>query len=301
MPPKNKMKPAHKPRFVFFGTPDIAVTALAEMAELGQVPDLVVTNPDAPVGRKQVLTAPPVKVWAMNRDIPVLQPTRLSHPEELSALTDTTWDFFTVFAYGKLIPSWLLDLPTYATINAHPSLLPKFRGASPIQSTLLHDLSAAGVSIIKMDEAMDHGPILYQQAVSLEMPIPADQLSVTMGRISGDLLAHVMLEYPKGTLTPTQQDHSAATFCSKISKDMAELAIDPHALPTGPAAAELYRKICAFTGWPGSFFTYNNTRIKINEASLNTSGSLHIHSVTPAGKKPQLFTQWLQNQSVTPD
>ena len=289
------MKTSTCPSFVFFGTPAIAVEALDEMKTLGYTPSLIVCNPDAPVGRKHILTPPPVKVWAEAQQIPFIQPTNLHDPEVQQRLTVDVWDFFTVFAYGKIIPESLLSIPRYGTLNAHPSLLPKFRGASPIQNTLLHDLSAAGVSIIKMDAQLDHGPLLAQQPVTLAAPIPADQLRLTMGRISGDLLAHVMQEYPNGQLQATAQDHSAATYCTKITKDMAELTLDPHALPTGEAAEAAYRKICAFAGWPSTYFIHNGTRIKINQAQLH-DGHLIIDSVTPAGKKPQLFTQWLQNQ-----
>lgn len=278
------MQNTSNPKFVFFGTPDIAVTALEEMESFGHLPALVVCNPDAPVGRKQIMTPPPVKVWAEARQIPVFQPTSLKDAATLTPLTETTWDFFTVFAYGKIMPQWLIDLPTYGTINAHPSLLPKFRGASPIRSTLLLDLSACGVSIIQMDAEMDHGPILYQQAVALPVPILGRELDTILGHICGDLLVHVMRELIAGTLTATEQDHTQATFCTKIEKSMAELLLDPYDLPTGDTAFNTYRKICAFDGWPGSFFFYRDKRIKITAADLNDDGVLTIKRIIPEGK-----------------
>ncbi len=286
------MENTHNPTFAFFGTPDIAVTALDEMATFGYVPTLVVCNPDAPVGRKHIMTPPPAKVWAETRGIPVFQPTSLKNRADLAPLIDTQFDFFVVLAYGKIMPEWLINLPTHGTINAHPSLLPKFRGASPIRSTLLHDLSACGVSIIQMDKDLDHGPILTQQAVTLEHPIPGLELDTTLARISGDLLVDVMQRVPLGQIIPSEQDHAAATFCGKITKDMSELHIDPVHLPTGEAALAIYRKICAFDGWPETFFMHNGKRIKIKSARLTETGVLEILRIVPEGKSEISWEQF---------
>jgi methionyl-tRNA formyltransferase len=280
-------------KIAFFGTPDLAVTALSEMETFAIVPSLIVTTPDAPVGRKQTITPPATKVWAKERNIPVFQPTSLKNPDDLTPLTDTKWDLFVVFAYGKIMPEWLINLPKYGTINAHPSLLPKLRGASPIRSTLLHDLSAAGVTIIQMDAEMDHGPILFQQPVPLyNEPILGTELDRIMSLICGDLLAHVIKELPKGTFTPTPQNHEEATFCTKITKEMAELNLDPFALPTGDEACEVYRKICAFAGWPEAFFIHDGKRIKIKEAELSQDGALILKRIVPEGKNEMDFTTY---------
>lgn len=268
----------------FFGTPDLAVTALTEMETFGITPNLLVTTPDAAVGRKQIITAPPTKIWAQERNIHVFQPSSLKNAADLTPLTEQKWDLFVVFAYGKIMPEWLLSLPKYGTINAHPSLLPKFRGASPIRSTLLHDLSAAGVTIIQMDAELDHGPILCQEPVELAGPIPGRKLDQTMSLICGDLLAHVIQELPKGTIVPKPQNHDEATFCTKITKEMAELSLDPYSLPVGDLALETYRKICAFDGWPETFFMYEGKRIKIKEAEISPDGSLVLKRIVPEGK-----------------
>lgn len=281
-------------KIAFFGTPDLAVTALLEMETFGIVPNLLVTTPDAPVGRKQTITPPPTKVWAEERSIEVFQPTTLKNREELTILTQQDWDIFVVFAYGKIMPEWLLRLPKYGTINAHPSLLPKFRGASPIRSTLLHDLSAAGVTIIQMDAEMDHGPILHQQSVDLPAPVPGRKLDHTMSLICGDLLAHVIQELPKGTLVPIQQNHEMATFCTKITKEMAELTLDPYNLPQGDLALLTYRKICAFDGWPETFFIHEGKRIKIKEAELTAEQSLIITRIVPEGKNETDFKTYFK-------
>lgn len=280
-------------KFAFFGTPAIAVEALNEMESFDFVPSLVVCNPDAPVGRKQVITPPPTKVWAEERKIPVFQPTTLKNRDELTLLTDTEWDYFVVFAYGKIMPEWLLEIPKYGTINAHPSLLPKLRGASPIRSTLLTDLSAAGVTIIQMDKELDHGPMLTQMPMALTEPIPGQVLDMTLARMCGDLLVDTMQKLPTGTVTPTEQNHAEATFCTKITKDMAELSFDPHQLPTGDTALEAYRKICAFDGWPETFFMHQGKRVKIKSARLAENGSLQLMRVVPEGKKEMDFNQFL--------
>lgn len=282
-------------KFAFFGTPDIAIEALNEMETFGFLPSLIVCNPDAPVGRKHIITPPPTKIWAEAREIPVFQPATLKNREELSPLTTTQFDYFVVFAYGKIIPEWLLETPKYGTINAHPSLLPKFRGASPIRSTLLHDLSSAGVSIIQMDAKLDHGPILWQEPIPLTIPIPGRQLDTIAGKMCGDLLVHVMQDLPAGKIVAKEQDHTKATFCTKITKDMAELNIDPHHLPTGPEALAIYRKICAFDGWPGTFFFHAGKRIKITNATHDADKEiLNITHVVPEGKKEVEWNQWLQ-------
>jgi methionyl-tRNA formyltransferase len=279
-----------KPKFVFFGTPDIAVEALNEMATFGFLPSLVVCNPDAPVGRKHIITPPPTKVWAEARKIPVFQPTSLKLRSDLTPLTSEHFDFFVVFAYGKIMPEWLITLPTYGTINAHPSLLPKFRGASPIRSTLLNDLDAAGVTIIQMDAMLDHGPILWQTPIPLTIPIPGRELDTIAGKMCGDLLVHVMKELPAGTISPNAQHHELATFCTKITKDMAKLDIDPYHLPIGDDALTMYRKICAFDGWPGSFFFHNGKRIKISSGHYEPAKKiLTITKIIPEGKKE---TDW---------
>ncbi len=281
------------PRFAFFGTPELAVTALEEMATFGYKPTLVVCNPDAPVGRKQILTPPPTKVWAELNGIPVFQPSNLKNAEALTPLTESTWDFFVVLAYGKIMPEWLISIPTYGTLNAHPSLLPKLRGASPIRSTLLSDLSACGVTIMQMDRELDHGPILTQQAVTLTEPIPGMELDTTLARISGCLLVDVMQKLPLGEITAKEQDHDQATFSTKITKDMSELVIDPYSLPDGTKAYDMYRKICAFDGWPETFFRHEGKRIKIKDAKLDASGKLTINRIVPEGKSEMNFSDYV--------
>ncbi len=286
-------------KFAFFGTPDLAVTVLNILESHGFVPSLVITNPDTPQGRHQTITPPPTKVWALERDLPVLQPTTLKDPDQLSTITSTEWDVFVVFAYGKIIPEWLLSRPQYGTINLHPSLLPKLRGASPIRSTLLTDLDACGVSIISMDKEMDHGPLLAQVPYTLTEPIPGRKLDDILCDLGGRTLASVLTTLSEHLKTATEQDHEAATFCTKITKDMAEIHLDPRQLPTGNVARSLYQKICAFDGWPETFFIDpTGRRVKIKSASLDRD-ALSIHRVTPEGKNEMEFSQYLASLGAT--
>ena len=144
-----------------------------------------------------------------------------------------------------------------------------------------------------MDRDLDHGPILTQQTVDLyEQPIPGLELDTILARISGCLLVDVMQKLPAGTIAPVEQDHAAATFCGKITKDMSELPIDPAHLPTGDEALEIYRKICAFDGWPETFFIHNGKRIKIKSARLTEAGVLELLRVVPEGKNEISWEQF---------
>ena len=150
-------------RFVFFGTPEFAMIILEELELKGLLPLLVVTAPDKPKGRKLVVTPSEVKLWAQAHDIPVLTPEKLKNEEFVAELSKQEWDLFVVAAYGKIIPKNILEMPKRGVLNVHPSLLPKFRGSSPIESAILSDEKFTGVTIMQLDEEMDHGPVLAQR------------------------------------------------------------------------------------------------------------------------------------------
>lgn len=283
-------------RFAFFGTPLIARIVLEELEAAGYVPALVVTNPDAPVGRKQVLTPPPVKKWAVARSIAVIQPPSLKDPAAIPKLRDGNFDFFIVAAYGKLIPQWLLDVPQHGTLNVHPSLLPQFRGASPIRSAILANDRETGVTIMLMDAGMDHGPILTQAPAHIseeEWPVPGCVLDERLARQGGQLLAATIPRYLAGDITPREQDHDAATFCTKISKDMSELTLDPLHLPSGDTARQYLLKVRAFDGWPETFFMHAGKRVKIKDAAL-IDGVFTPTRVVPEGKSEMDFSSLFQ-------
>ncbi len=285
-------------KWAFFGTPDLAVTVLKELARAGLSPDLIVSAPDAPVGRRHIITPPPVAAYASDNNIPLFQPSTLKHREELTPLTDTAWDIFVVFAYGKILPAWLLELPKHKTINLHPSLLPKLRGASPIRSAILDNEYPTGVTIMLMDAEMDHGPILAQQTSPIDpatWPPSGTWLENEMAVFGGRLLAETIPRYLKEEITPVEQDHAQATFCQKITKDMAELELKPYELPVGDIAEVMFRKIQAFTGWPEAFFIHNGKRIKIRSAHLDSAKRLVIDRIVPEGKSEMNFRDYFRS------
>lgn len=282
-------------KIAFFGTPDIAVWVLEELASFSIVPTLVVTNPDRKQGRGLELTPTPVKVWAQEHAIPVFQPETLSDKDQLKTLTSQSWDLFVVVAYGAIMPKWLLELPKHGTINVHPSLLPKLRGASPIRTALLQSLDDVGVTIMLMDEKMDHGPILAQMETKLHFPVMGRKLDIALARQGGALLADTIPKWVQGKITPREQEHAEATFSKKITKEMGELNLDPLALPKGRDAYEMYRKICAFDGNPGTYFFHNGKRIKITQAHMeDENDELHLLKVVPEGKKEMDFEDYVR-------
>jgi len=284
-------------KWVFFGTPDLAVTVLKELSKAGLKPDLIVSAPNAPVGRRHLLTPPPVAVYAKENQIPLFQPVTLKNPDQLTTLTKTAWDLFVVFAYGKIIPAWLLELPKHKTINLHPSLLPKLRGASPIRSAILENEFPTGVTIMLMDAEVDHGPILAQEVFPLapaDWPPTGPRLEHEMSILGGRLLAKIIPLYLAGAITPLEQDHTKATFCQKINKDRAELNLNPHKLPSGEEARMMFRKIQAFAGWPEAFFIHDGKRIKIRAAHLDSQNNLVLERIVPEGKAEMNFGDYFR-------
>jgi methionyl-tRNA formyltransferase len=274
------------PKIAFFGTPDRAVWALDAMEKAGLTPAVVVTQPDRPQGRNLEMTPPPAKVWATERSVPVLQPEKLSAPEFLEALKAHGCDLFVVIAYGKIIPQAVLDMPKFGTLNIHGSLLPKLRGASPIETAILNDEKETGVTIMLMDAQMDHGPILAMEKTILEpWPPKAQDLARTIVGKGAELLVSVIPKWIAGKITPTEQNHAEATFTKLIRKEDAliDLAGDPYLN---------FRKIQAYSTWPRAFFFAEKddkkTRLIVTDATF-ADGKLTIRKVIPEGRKETDF------------
>jgi methionyl-tRNA formyltransferase len=259
------------------------------------LPDLIVAAPDKPAGRGKNLTPPLVKIWAEEHGIKILQPEKLD-PVFSHQLTVDSYDLFIVASYGKIIPKETLEIPKYGSLNIHPSLLPRFRGASPIESQILLDEKIVGVSIILMDEKMDHGPILSQEILEPESwPPKASLLEEKLAKIGGELLASVIPEWIEGNIESQEQDHKQATFTKKITKDDAliKLEDDPY---------ENLLKIRAYDKWPRAYFfvSKGNTsasrriRITITEAHLENK-ELVIDRVIPEGKKEMNWSDFERN------
>ena len=274
-----------KLNIVFFGTPKIATIVLSELKHAGITPTLIVTAPDAPKGRKLVFTPSPVSDWGGREDIEVLKPKTFKDNPDLDVLLNTEWDLFIVAAYGKIIPRTILDLPKHGALNVHPSLLPKFRGPSPIRSAILADERTTGVTIMQMDEKMDHGPIVAQAKIELDQkdwPPRGNMFDELMAHAGGELLAEVIPAWIGGEIEAEKQDHEKATYCKKITKEMGEIDLDDDPYQN-------LLKIRAFDGWPGTYFFTErdgkNIRVKITDAELTKDGALNILKVIPEGKK----------------
>jgi len=278
---------------VFFGTPRFAIYTLNELERAHLLPDIIVTAPDKPAGRGLELRASEVKEWALERDIPVLQPESLKgESEELDVLRNSEWDLFIVSAYGKLLTKEMLSLPKKGTLNVHPSLLPKFRGASPIESQILNDAKEVGVTIMLMDEEMDHGAIVSQATVTPEeWPLKARVLEELLGHVGGELLAESIPSWLQGDITAEEQVHEDATFTQKIEKSDGEISLSDDGYQN-------YLKYCAYDEWPGVFFFKDGKRIKITEAEFER-GVFTPLKVIPEGKKETDYAIFIRSAAST--
>ena len=251
--------------FAFFGTGPLAESVLASLVRAEYVPTLVVTKPDAPQGRHMQMTAPAIKTWCELKGIPVTQPESLKELGTNSPILTEHFDVIIVASYGKIIPNTILEKTSHGALNVHPSLLPLYRGPSPIESALLDGVTETGVTIIKLDSEMDHGPILTQSAFTINPQSTAGTLEVSCGQLGGELLVQVLPHYMDGTLIPKEQDHTKATICKKIEKEMGEITLTTK-------ADEVRRKFRALTPWPGLFFFINHHgkhfRVKVKEIDM---------------------------------
>lgn len=272
-------------KYVFFGTGPLAESVLSALYRNGYVPSLLVTKPDSRQGRHMVLTEPYIKTWAVMKGIKVLQPEKLDE----KAVQDLAgeYDVFIVASYGKIIPEAILNIPKKGVLNVHPSLLPKYRGPSPIESALLSGDLTTGVSIMVLDKEMDHGPLLTQSAFMLRDEVTSSLLEVESGQLGGELLVQVLPHYCEGTLLPKEQNHEEATICKKITKELGQITL-------GDSIMEVRRKYRALTPWPGLYFFVEHKgpqiRVKVNSLDLtstkeSTEASDYILTVTPEGKK----------------
>lgn len=285
-----------KINFAFFGTGALAESVLAALVRAGYTPSLIVTKPDSKQGRHMELVAPHIKTWAISKEIEVFQPETLKDIETTSPLHAQKFDMFIVASYGKIISQEILDLPKYGVLNVHPSLLPLYRGPSPIESVLLDGNLTTGVSIMKLDALMDHGPILTQCAFMINPETTSGLLEVSCGQLGGELLVQVIPHYVEGTLIPKEQDHEKATICKKITKDMGLIHLDDD-------ISVVRRKYRALTPWPSLYFFIEHAgkdmRVKVNQLDcLNEKESArakdYILRVTPEGKKEMDFESFIR-------
>src|SRR3989338_8344834 len=224
----------HKINFVFFGTSEEAVYVLDVLFARGIAPSLIVTPPDRPVGRHQELTPPKAKIWAEEHFISTFQPEKIN-AEAIETINETGVDVFVVVGYGKILPQALIDLPKHKTLNVHPSLLPLYRGPTPIEASILSGEKETGVSIIVVDSEVDHGPIVLQEKHSLTDEETTPELTKKLFTRGGEILAEILPKWIEGKIIPREQDHTKATYTKKLKKEdgLVDLATE--------SPSELYR------------------------------------------------------------
>lgn len=274
--------------YVFFGTSEFSVIILDELKNSGFLPKLIVTQEDKPQGRHLVLTPPPVKVWAEQNAIPYLQPKTLKDPLFFEAISNESYDLFIVASYGKIIPQVILDIPKFQTLNVHPSLLPKLRGPSPIQTSILTE-QETGVTIMRLDSKMDEGPIVAQKKVAVpEWPPYEQELETLLGHTGGKLLAETIPGWIDGSITEITQDNSLATYCKKITKEDAQINL-------ANSPEKNLRIIRAFSTWPRARTTivYDGKEFPLIILSAHIeNGELILDRVLPPGKKEMNFEEF---------
>lgn len=281
----------NKLNFAFWGTPDVASGTLEMLKQAGFLPSLIVTSPDKPQGRKMIIAPPPVKVWAIENNIPYIQPEKLD--EELTLKLSTfNFQLFIVVAYGKIMPENILNLPKMGSINVHYSLLPKYRGASPVESAILNGEAETGVTIQKMEFKMDSGPVVAEEVTEILPDEKAPDLRKRLIKIGGELLVKTLTPSASGISPFTggeKQDESKATFCKKIKKE--DGLIDLH-----DDAVKNYNKFRAYAAWPRTFFFQNDKRIIITDAVLQNNQFV-IKKVLPEGKKEIKYEDFLKTST----
>ena len=300
-------------KIVFMGTPDYAVKTLEALINSEHTVAAVFAQPDKPVGRKQVLTPPPVKVCAIENNIPVYQPNSVRTGEALEIINDINPDVIVVVAYGKILPKEILDLPKYGCVNGHASLLPKYRGASPIQWCIVCGETETGVTVMRMDEGMDTGDILDSVTTEIGDEETAEELFDRLAVISAELTVNTLKKLQNGEITPTPQNQNEATYAPIIKKEMAKLDFTK-------TAADIHNAVRGYYSWPCAFFMLNGKRIKVLSAKLGdkttkNSGtviangeelviacgnntSIRLLSVQPEGSKPMTSKQMLCGNKI---
>ncbi|QIQ20344.1 methionyl-tRNA formyltransferase [Zophobihabitans entericus] len=291
-----------KLRIIFAGTPDFAAKHLEALLQSNHEVIAVFTQPDRPAGRGNKLTPSPVKILAEQHNIPVLQPATLKKPENQQLVADLNADIMIVVAYGLILPQAVLDMPKMGCLNVHGSLLPKWRGAAPIQRACWAGDTQTGITIMQMDAGLDTGDMLYKLTCAIEPTDTSASLYDKLARLGPKALLDTLTLLIAGKIAPEKQDDTLATYAQKLSKQEAKL-------DWSLSAEQLERCIRAFNPWPVSYFEIDEQMVKVwNSNVVNTDtnqapgtiikadktgiqiatakGILNITQLQPAGKKP---------------
>ena len=248
---------------IFMGTPDFAVPTLEKLISSEHTVSAVYTQPDKPRGRKMVLTPPEVKVVAIENNIPVYQPTTFKDEQVMAQLSDLKPDVIVVAAYGKLLPKSVLDLPKYGCVNVHGSLLPKYRGAAPIQRAVLDGEKVTGVTTMQMAEGLDTGDMLLTYETEILPDETSGELFDRLAIAGADLLLDTLTALQNGTVTPKQQDDSLSTYAKMIDKSMCPIDFTQ-------TAQQVHNQVRGLKPWPVATAEINGKRLKIHKTAVST-------------------------------
>ena len=293
-------------RIVFMGTPDFAVPCLQRLLEDGHEVPAVFTQPDKPVGRHAVLTPPPVKQLALSHGIPVYQPTKMRDGTVAALLRELAPDCLVVVAYGRILPQELLDVPPRGCVNIHGSLLPRYRGAAPIQWSVIRGETVTGVTSMFMDAGMDTGDIIDTLTTPIGENETAGELFERLAPLGARLLSTTLAAIADGTVTRRPQNGAEATMAPMLEKAMGRLDL------TRPAQ-ELHNQVRGMNPWPGAFCTAGGKTLKIHETRVAAGsgapgtllcadpvtvacgeGALQLVTVQPEGKPRMAAEAWLR-------
>ena len=259
-------------KLVFCGTPQFAVPSLERLVATGHDVQLVVTQPDRPQGRGMEVTAPPVKQSALRLGLPIRQPEKIKKNDEFRAsLTAIQPGAIIVVGYGRIIPDWMLQLPPYGNINVHASLLPKYRGAAPIQWAIANGETVTGVTTMRIDEGLDTGDILLKEEMIIAPEDTAVTLSPRLAELGAELLVETLERLEQGTIKPVPQDDSLATLAPILKKEDGLVDF------TG-TAKEIHNRLRGFQPWPGAYTHFRGKNLKILAAQVAHAS----RQITPA-------------------
>ncbi|MDQ5971396.1 MAG: methionyl-tRNA formyltransferase [Patescibacteria group bacterium] len=267
-------------KFAFWGTPSVASDTLQILIDNGLTPSVVITNPDRKQGRGLELTQSPVKVLALKHGIQVLTPEKIDD-DFINNFSKLNIDLSIVVAYGSILPENIISMPKFGTLNIHYSLLPKYRGASPVESALLNGDEETGVTIQKMIRKLDAGDIVATESLSINQTITKDELRNELINLGANLLIKILPDYIENKINTVQQDESQATHCGKIKKEDGLIDLNDDTNIN-------YNKYRAYSGWPGIHFFQDGKRIKVTSAHLE-DGKFVIDKVIPEGKKETTY------------
>lgn len=248
------------PNLVFCGTPKFAVPTLQKLVDAGFPVRLVLTQPDRPRGRGLQLAPSPVKECAVRMEIPVLQPDKIKNNQELRAkLESLRPEAIIVVGYGRIIPQWMIDLPPLGNLNLHASLLPKYRGAAPIQWAIANGETATGVTTMRIDAGLDTGDILLQKKIPITINDNSESLASKLADLGAELMVETLIGLRSGMVQPRRQDDSQATLAPILKKEDGLINF-------GRTANEIYNRLRGFQPWPGAYASFRGKQLQIREA-----------------------------------